>query len=316
MPVKTLVITGPTASGKTAASIALAQRFDGEIISADSMQIYKYMDIGTAKPDQKEMQGIPHHMLDVVFPWEEYSVAQYAEAARAKIREVAARGKLPIIVGGTGLYINTLVENIQYVDSCTSGTCAEELRAYAETAGAEALHALLEQEDPEAAAQIHFNNVKRVIRALEMKRSTGMTLSERNRASRADPAELDCTVYAVNTDRARLYDRINRRVDQMLELGLEQEVRTVIKKCEIAYTQGETQQAALSKTALQAIGYKEMIRYFNGEIDFAAAVEHIKQGSRNYAKRQITWFRKPAWVNWIGLDDLRCIKRPEGSLLQ
>ncbi|MBS5842532.1 MAG: tRNA (adenosine(37)-N6)-dimethylallyltransferase MiaA [Clostridiales bacterium] len=313
MPVKALVITGPTASGKTSAAIELAHKFNGEVISADSMQIYKYMDIGTAKPNIKEMDGIPHYMLDVVFPWEEYSVAQYAETARRCIRETAQRGKLPIITGGTGMYINTLVENIQY--SASVDLDAEEiaeLESYARETGAEALHDILRKEDPEAAEQIHFNNIKRVIRAVGLKRKTGMTLAERNRASKATAPEIECTVYALEMDRDILYERINRRVDQMLQNGLEEEVRHVIKMCENAYTHGETQQKSLSKTALQAIGYKEMIGWFCGEHDFATAVERIKQGTRNYAKRQITWFRKPAWVNWIGLEDLGCIKKPEG----
>lgn len=314
MPVKALVITGPTASGKTSASIELAHRFDGEIISADSMQIYKYMDIGTAKPDVKEMDGVPHYLLDFVFPWEEYSVAQYAAAARTCIKEVASRGKLPIVTGGTGLYINAIVENIQYPEySNTQGDGdVAELQHIAAESGAEALHNILRQEDPEAAEQIHFNNVKRVIRAIEMKRLTGKTLSERNRASKSALPEIECTVYAVDTQRSQLYDRINKRVDQMICQGLEEEVRHVIKMCENAYNQNETQRVQLSRTAMQAIGYKEIISYFNAEHDFDTAVERIKQGSRNYAKRQITWFRKPSWVNWIGLDDLRCIKNPQG----
>ncbi len=312
MPVKALVITGPTASGKTSISIELAHRFGAEVISADSMQIYKYMDIGTAKPTTEEMEGIPHHMLDVVFPWEEYSVAQSAEDARRCIRETARRGRLPIITGGTGLYINALVENIQFnrFPDLLPEEIAE-LEDYAREKGAEALYEILRNEDPEAALQIHFNNIKRVVRAIGMKRRTGMTLAERNRASRSQPPEVDCTVYALETDRGLLYERINRRVDQMLRAGFADEVRNVIKICENAYTLGETQQKSLGKTALQAIGYKEMIACFNGEYDFETAVERIKQSTRHYAKRQITWFRKPAWVNWIGLEDLRCIKRPE-----
>lgn len=313
MPVKALVITGPTASGKTSVSIELAHRFGGEIISADSMQIYKYMDIGTAKPDETEREGIPHHMLDVAYPWEEYSVAQYAEEARRCIRETAQRGRLPIIAGGTGLYINALVENIRYGASADldPGEITE-LERFAQERGADALHAILQKEDPEAAAQIHCNNVKRVVRAVGMKRKTGMTLAERNRASKSADPEIECTVYAVETARDVLYEKIDHRVDAMIRAGLAEEVRHVIKICKNAYNHGETQQESLGRTALQAIGYKEMICCFNGEYDFETAVERIKQGTRNYAKRQITWFRKPAWVNWIGLEDLRCIKRPEG----
>ena len=314
MPIKALIITGPTASGKTAVSIELAHKFEGEIISADSMQVYRYMDIGTAKPTAAEMEGVPHHMLSIVSPWEEYSVAQYAEEARLCIRGVAARGKLPIITGGTGLYINALAENIRYPsyeNEGRNGNIALELQRFAEENGAQKLHEILRREDPEAAEQIHFHNIKRVIHAIEMKRVTGATLAERNLASKLTPPELDCTVYAVQTDRALLYDRINRRVDEMLAAGLVEEVRHVIKMCEIAYNQGETQLQSLSRTALQAIGYKEILEYLHGAHDLDTAVERIKQGTRNYAKRQITWFRKPGWVNWIGLDDLRCIKKPE-----
>lgn len=295
MSVKALAIAGPTASGKTSAAIALAHRYNGEIISADSMQIYKHMNIGTAKPDEAEKEGIPHYMLDVVEPWEEYSVAQYAENARACIREVIKKGKLPIVVGGTGLYINTLVENIEYSASPEMDTeiLAEIEKFYAEN-GAEALHSVLESEDPEAAKQIHFNNVKRVIRALGMKRTTGLTLAQRNAASKSSPKEFDFTVYAIDTPRDVLYNRINVRVDKMLEMGLLDEVKHVMALCE----------NKLSKTALQAIGYKEFIDYFNGLCDLDTAIERVKQGSRNYAKRQLTWFRKPSWVNWISLDEL------------
>lgn len=295
MSVKALAIAGPTASGKTSAAIALAHRYNGEIISADSMQIYKHMNIGTAKPDEEEREGIPHYMLDVVEPWEEYSVAQYAEQARACIREVANKGKLPIVVGGTGLYINTLVDNIEYSASpeMNPDVLAEIEYFYAEK-GAEELHLLLEKEDPEAAKQIHFNNIKRVIRALGMKRSTGLTLEQRNAVSKSSPKEFDFTVYAIDTPRNVLYNRINVRVDKMLEMGLLDEVKHVMALCE----------NKLSRTALQAIGYKEFIDYFNGICDFDTAIERVKQGSRNYAKRQLTWFRKPSWVNWISLEDL------------
>lgn len=299
MSVKALVITGPTASGKTSAAIALAHRFNGEIVSADSMQIYKYMDIGTAKPDEEEKEGIPHHMLDIVEPWEEYSVAQYAEDARKCIRDILKRGKLPIITGGTGLYINTLVENIEY--SATPEMKPEvlaEIEAYYAQNGAEALHSLLEKEDSEAAEQIHFNNVKRVMRALGMKRSTGMTLAQRNAASKSRPKEFDFTVYAVDTPRDKLYERINLRVDKMLEAGLLDEVKNVVNLCP----------DTLSKTAFQAIGYKEFIDYFDGKCDLETAIERVKQGSRNYAKRQLTWFRKAPWVNWISLEKLKNIE--------
>ena len=311
MPVRALVIAGPTASGKTSASIELAHRFGGEVISADSMQIYKYMDIGTAKPSMEERDGIPHYMLDIIDPWEDYSVAAYADAARKCIKDTAARGKLPIVVGGTGLYINALAENIQYgAAPDIPDSLISELEEFAGKNGAEALHDILKKEDPEAAEQIHFNNVKRVIRAVGMKRVSGMTLSERNAASKSMPREIECNVYAIDTDREVLYSRINQRVDAMIEAGLEREVRDVIKLCENAYT--ESAARPRPNTALQAIGYKEFIDYFNGECDFESAVDRIKQYSRNYAKRQMTWFRKPDWVKWIRLEELKCIQNPEG----
>lgn len=253
------------------------------------------MNIGTAKPTEEEKEGIPHYMLDVVEPWEEYSVAQYAETARNCIREVSQRGKLPIVAGGTGLYINTLVENIEYSASPDiNQDILAEIESYYAEKGAEALHSVLADEDPEAAAQIHFNNVKRVVRALGMKRSTGMTLAQRNTASKASPKEFDFTVYAVDTPRDKLYERINLRVDKMMEDGLLNEVKNVMEICGNNF----------SRTALQAIGYKEFIDYFNGNCDLETAVEKVKQGSRNYAKRQLTWFRKPSWVNWISLQEL------------
>ena len=336
MSIKVIAIAGPTASGKTSATIEIAKRYNGEIISADSMQIYKYMDIGTAKPDEAERDGILHHMFDVVEPWEEYSVAEYAKDATVAIKKVAEKEKLPILCGGTGLYINTLVENIKYdvspemnveilaeiekfyeeVKNCkllelkndnTDAISEDNIKEIAEQTARIELHKMLINEDFEAAEQIHFNNVKRVIRALGMKRSTGMTLAQRNVASKSIPSEFDFTVYAIETDREKLYDRINLRVDLMLEIGLLDEVQNVLKICEEAYKKGLSPQKGLSRTALQAIGYKEFINYFNGECNLEEAVERVKQGSRNYAKRQLTWFRKPSWVNWIKLDELKNI---------
>lgn len=336
MSAKVIVITGPTASGKTSASIELAKRFDGEIISADSMQIYKYMNIGTAKPDEEEKEGIIHHMLDIIEPWEEYSVAEYAKNAIDAIKSVVNKGKLPIVCGGTGLYINTLVENIQYdaspdidieilteieelykkyknetlyeLKANNDSNNEEDKEVIAEQSARIAIHKMLMNEDSEAAEEIHFNNVKRVIRALAMKRSTGLTLAQRNAASRSVPPEFDFTVYAVETEREKLYERINLRVDMMLEAGLLAEVRNVMNMCEAAYKKGIAPQKGLSRTALQAIGYKEFINYFNELCDLQTAIDKVKQGSRNYAKRQITWFRKPKWVNWIGLDELKGLK--------
>lgn len=289
-----LVIAGPTASGKTALSIELAKKLNGEIVSADSMQIYKYMDIGTAKPDMAERAGIPHHMLDIVEPSQEYSVAQYTEAARCCMKEIASRGHLPIVVGGTGLYISSLVENIRYEETAPDVSLHMELEAFVAEHGAEALHRRLQVCDPEAASQIHANNVKRVLRAIEMKETTGLTLAERNLRSKSGPHEFSFTVYAIDTDRAALYERIDRRVDRMAEDGLVEEVRRV-------------SEMGMGKTAAQAIGYKEILEFFTGAISLEAALDQIRQGSRNYAKRQLTWFRRPEWVLWKRVEEIRQI---------
>lgn len=289
-----LVIAGPTASGKTALSIDLAKKIGGEIVSADSMQIYKYMDIGTAKPDLKERSGVPHYMLDILEPDEEYSVAQYTKAARAYLAEIAAKGRVPIVVGGTGLYISALVENIHYEETEPDAALHAELEEYAVRRGAEALYARLQACDPEAARQIHANNVKRVLRAIEMKMTTGLTLEERNARSRTGPEPFAFTVYAIDTDRPTLYERINRRVDGMAETGLVEEVRQVEAR-------------GMGRTARQAIGYKEILTYLAGNGTLEEALDQIRQGSRNYAKRQLTWFRRPPWVQWKTVEEIRHI---------
>lgn len=289
-----IVIAGPTASGKTALSIALAQKLNGEIVSADSMQIYKHMNIGTAKPDLEERAGIPHHMMDVIEPWETYSVAQYTQGARNCMKEIASRGRTPIVVGGTGLYISGLVENIVYEDIQVDSALHAELEAFAHACGPDALHKRLLECDPEAAGEIHANNEKRVLRAIEMCLTTGLTLKERNLRSKSGPKEFDYTVYAIDMDRAVLYDRIDRRVDMMADAGLVEEVRRV-------------SEMGLSRTARQGIGYKEILEYFSGKISLEEALNQIRQGSRNYAKRQLTWFRRPEWVRWKRSDQIRQI---------
>ncbi len=289
-----IVIAGPTASGKTALSIDLAQKLNGEIVSADSMQIYKYMNIGTAKPDLNERAGIPHHMMDIIEPWEEYSVAQYTQTARQVMKEIAGRGHTPIVVGGTGLYISGLVENIVYEDTEVDPALHAELERYAQAQGAEALHKRLQACDPKAAEEIHANNVKRVLRALEMRLTTGLTLEERNLRSKSGPREFDYTVYAIDMDRAILYDRIDRRVGMMAEAGLVEEVRRV-------------DAMGMSRTARQGIGYKEILAHFTGKMSLEEALDQIRQGSRNYAKRQLTWFRRPDWVSWKSADEIRKI---------
>lgn len=307
MSVKAIVITGPTASGKTSCAIKIAHALDGEIVSCDSMQIYKYMDVGTAKPDEVEKEGIRHHLMDFLEPWEEYSVAQYGPDATGAILDIASRGKTPIICGGTGLYVNCLVDNIRYDTVKTNeeeeAALTEKYTRYAEENGAEALHRILVTKDPQAAEQIHFNNVKRVVRACVLHELTGLTLAERNSLSRTGPQLIDYKVYCVDRPREILYDRINLRVDIMMQNGLIEEAKRVLDICKAAGKE-------LSKTARQAIGYKEIYQYMDPETgaireeDLQLIADDIKQASRRYAKRQLTWMRKPEWVKMISPEDL------------
>ena len=303
--IKAIVITGPTASGKTGISLDVAEKLNGEIVSSDSMQVYKGLDIGTAKPSMEERRGIPHHMLDVVEPWELFDVARYKEMATECIKDIASRGKTPIIVGGTGLYVNSLVENIQYVESEEDPDLRQELYDYAEKYGADALHKELQKLDPKAAENIHANNIKRVVRAIELSKITGMTQEERNAQSKSVKGDINYTVYAVETDRELLYRRIEQRVDEMIEMGLVDEVISIRKRCIEAYEAGASPSPTLSQTALQAIGYKEIFSYLDNESTLEESIEQLKLNTRRYAKRQITWFRKPKWVNWVTLEELR-----------
>lgn len=286
-----VVVAGPTASGKTEAAIRICQWFNGEVVSADSMQIYKYLSVGTAKPDEAEKEGIPHHLMDFLEPSQPFSVAEYVEMAKEKIADIHSRGKLPVIVGGTGLYIDSLVNNIQFTESEGDPALREQLQNYAAEHGNEALWNLLNEKDPEAAANVHFNNVGRVIRAIEMIETTGKTKTEQLKESRREPSPYNTLYLALNyRDRETLYDRINRRVYIMLENGLEEEARFLLEH-------------GYAPTAAQAIGYKEMFGYLKGEETLEEAIEKIQQGSRRYAKRQLTWFRRNENVLWLYPDD-------------
>ncbi len=276
-----VIIAGPTASGKTALSVELAKRLGGEIVSADSMQIYKFMDIGTAKPSIEERCGIVHHMMDIVNPTEDFSVADYAEMTHGIIKDIYARGKLPIMVGGTGLYIDTVADNIILGEAVASPEIRCKLEAFAEREGSGALMEILKSVDPESYEKLHENDRKRIIRAIEVYRLTGKTIGEHNKASRSGQQLYKPLKIAVNWDREALYERINKRVDIMMEMGLEQEVRLLLKM-------GVTGK----NTAMQAIGYKEMLGVLEGEISPEDAVEKIKMESRRYAKRQISWFKR------------------------
>ncbi len=289
---KIICIVGPTASGKTALSIALAKELGSEIVSADSMQIYKGMDIGTAKPTEEEMEGIPHHMLSIIEPDEDYSVARYVSEASACVDGILAKGKTPIIVGGTGLYIDSLVRGTEFAEFEEDKEYRNELFSVYEKEGASKLHRMLSEVDPERAAQIHKNNVKRVIRALEVYKATGRTISEHDTETQKKPPKYDATyIGLMYEDRQKLYDRINLRVDLMEKAGLLSEVKRILES-------GISPKA----TSMQAIGYKEFVSFFEGKCSLEEAKEAIKQGSRRYAKRQMTWFKRNEKTNWIAAD--------------
>lgn len=288
-----IVICGPTASGKTSLGIELAKRIGGEIISADSMQIYKGMDIATAKPTAEEMCGIPHHLISIIDPDTEFSVADYLTLAREKIADIHSRGKMPIVVGGTGLYISSLVDNISFENAYTDGSVRKRLTDEAEKLGREAMLDRLRQIDPETAEGLHANNITRIIRALEIYELTGMKFSEHKAVSRMNESPYKvCMVGLDFNDRNVLYDRINRRVDIMAEQGLVEEARAV-------YESGHKM-----KTAHQAIGYKELIPYFEGEKTLDECLDFLKMQTRRYAKRQLTWFRRDERIVWIKLDEM------------
>jgi len=285
-----IVICGPTASGKTALSVELAKEFDAEIISADSMQIYKGMGIATAKPSIEERQGIPHHIMDFLDPAESFSVADYVKLAHEKIKDIASRGKIPMIVGGTGLYISSLINNIRFEESECDYAYREELRLLAQEKGNSYLLDMLREIDPATAATLHENNQARVIRALEVYRTTGKTMSQTQEESRTEPSPYEPCMIALDYDREQLYDRINKRVDIMLDMGLIEEAKNFFSKGDLP-------------TAAQAIGYKELLPYLKGEKELSECVEHLKQETRKYAKRQLTWFRKDERIHWIKADD-------------
>lgn len=293
---KILVICGPTASGKTALSIALAKAFDGEVVSADSMQIYRRMDIGTAKPSLAERGGVPHHMLDVAEPGESYSVSRYVREATAWVEDILARGKLPILCGGTGLYIDGLIRGADFQPSGADNGIRERLEGEWEQQGPEAMMARLREVDPHSADRLHLSDKRRILRALEVFLATGETITVHNERTRQIPPRYDALMIGLNTEpRDILYGRIDRRVDVMLEQGLLQEVQSLLDD------------GLLEGTAAQAIGYKELLAYFRGEMTLEEAADRIRQKSRNYAKRQLTWFRRDERVHWI------CYNTPEAA---
>ncbi len=291
---KVIVICGPTASGKTALSIELAKRINGEVVSADSMQIYKDMDIGSAKVTKEEMQGIKHYLVDCVSPDERYSVANYKLDAKKAIEEILKKGKTPIVVGGTGLYIDALIYEIEYQDIKINESYRKELESIKQNQGLEVLYERAVKIDPEAMKKISPNDSKRIMRVLEIYEATGKNKTEQEAESRLKEIPYNYKVFAITMDREKLYERINKRVDIMIENGLIEEVKELLKK----YKE--------FPTAMQALGYKEVKEYLDGKLTKQEMIDKIKQESRRYAKRQLTWFRKNKQTIWIdGLNDMQ-----------
>ena len=283
-----ICIAGPTASGKTALAVELAKELHGEVVSCDSMQVYRRMNIGTAKPTPEEMQGIPHHMLDVAEPWEDFSVSRYCELATPIVEDILSRGKTAIIAGGTGLYMDSLIQGNAFAPFPSTGV-RERLEAQADAEGMEAMQAWLRSLDPDSAARLHLSDRKRILRALEVYLETGETITAHNRRTQALPPRFRPLWLGLDfADRGELYRRIDLRVDEMLRQGLLEEIRELLAsgippKC----------------TAMQAIGYKEFVEALQGSLPVEQAVEEVKKSSRHYAKRQLTWFRRNKALHWL-----------------
>ncbi len=292
-----IILAGPTAVGKTAASIRLAKAVGGEIISADSMQVYRHMDIGSAKIRPEEMEGVPHYLVDVLEPEEDFNVVRFQQMAKAAAEEIYSRGRIPIAAGGTGFYIQALLYDIDFTENDGDSSFRRELEKTAEEKGGEYLHALLQEADPEAALQIHPHNIKRMIRALEFHHQTGGKISEHNETEREKESPYNFAYFVLTDDRSCLYDRIDRRVDLMMEEGLLDEVRFLKERG-----------VRRDSTAMQGLGYKELYAFLDGEYPLEEAVRIIKRDTRHFAKRQLTWFKRERDVIWadkslIGQDD-------------
>ena len=290
---KLVILTGPTAVGKTALSVALAKKIGGEIISADSMQVYRGMDIGSAKVTREEMQGIPHFLIDEFDPAEEFHVVRFQEYAKRYIREIQGRGHIPILVGGTGFYIQAVLYDIDFTENGSDHSYREGLEALAKERGAEHLHAMLAAVDPASAEVIHANNVKRVIRALEFYQETGERISEHNETERQKASPYRFAYFVLNDVRDRIYANIDRRVDLMLEHGLVDEVRHL-----------QAQGCTRDMVSMQGLGYKEILDYLDGRCSYEEAVRVLKRDTRHFAKRQITWFRRERDVIWVNKQEI------------
>lgn len=288
-----IILTGPTAVGKTKASIGLAKAIGGEIISADSMQVYRHMDIGSAKITKEEMADVPHYLIDVLEPEEEFHVVRFQQMAKAAMTDIYSRGKIPIIVGGTGFYIQALLYDIDFTENEGDSVYREKLEALAKEKGAAYLHGQLAMVDPKSAEEIHANNIKRVIRALEFYHQTGQKISEHNERERQKESPYQFCYFVLNDRRECLYERIDQRVDQMIRNGLVQEVQTLKER-------GCTKQMV----SMQGLGYKEIFSYLEGDCSLEEAVYIIKRDTRHFAKRQLTWFKKERDVIWVQKDEL------------
>lgn len=286
-----VILTGPTAVGKTKLSIALAKAIGGEIISADSMQVYRHMDIGSAKIRPDEMQGVRHYLVDVLEPSEEFHVVRFQQMAKAAMQEIRSRGHIPVLVGGTGFYIQAIVNDIDFTENEAS-PYRQELERLAEEKGSACLHEELKKVDPESAESIHANNVKRVIRALEFYQMTGKKISLHNEEQREKQSPYNFAYFVLNDDRAKLYSRIEQRIDEMLEEGL---VEEVARLREMGCHRG--------MVSMQGLGYKEILAYLDGEWSLEEAVEILKRDTRHFAKRQITWFKRERDVIWLNKED-------------
>lgn len=287
-----LILTGPTAVGKTDLSIALAKRINGAVISADSMQVYRGMDIGSAKVTPEEIQGVPHYLIDVLDPGDEFHVVRFQEMAKAALQEIYAKGQIPIIAGGTGFYIQALLYDIDFTDQDEDTALREHYAQLAEEHGNEYLHEMLRQVDPVSAEMIHANNVKRTIRALEYFEKTGEPISKHNEEERAKESPYDFRYFVLTDERAHLYERIDRRVDLMLEAGLVEEVKRL-----------RAQGCHKGMVSMQGLGYKEILSWLDGEIPYEEAVYLLKRDTRHFAKRQLTWFRRERDVIWLNKPD-------------
>lgn len=291
---KMIAVVGPTASGKSTIAVLLAKAFNGEVVSCDSMQIYKRMDIGTAKVSADEMQGIVHHLVDFLDPGEEYSVSDYVRDATKAVSDIEGRGKIPVFCGGTGLYITSFLSGMEFSEFENDSAVHERVQKFLEENGKEALFERLNVIDPESAKSIDMNNIKRVVRAVEVYETTGVAASEWNRRSKENAVKKDCLVIGLDySDREKLYERIDKRVDIMLENGLVEETRRL-------FDEGVLE----TKTASQAIGYKELVPYLEGKTSLEECAEVLKRNSRRYAKRQLTWFRRNPDISWIYRDEM------------